>query len=229
MNKTAGKSSSTGPTPGREDGAGLYTVSSAGFSALADAYARDSAEGLWFLSMNGSQMALKAIWANFLKQPSEPVWIARGPDAGTGGSERCLMPGGTAGTWTTRITRLPGCGKYHAVVYPRLAEQTCERSDFLIVANSEEEAPALHYRFLDRRTALPLLTAWSGWLWKRALERGEAAMLESAGVAAYRCEPDENGLAAAISYAVGHGALGAPAATAEFPQGINNKNGVRHE
>ena len=41
----------------------LYTISAGGFSATADAFARDDkTEGLWFVSMVGSQTALKAIW-----------------------------------------------------------------------------------------------------------------------------------------------------------------------
>ena len=49
----------------------LYTINAAGFSATADAFARDPhSQGLWFLSMVGSQTALKAIWASLLKQPA---------------------------------------------------------------------------------------------------------------------------------------------------------------
>ena len=54
----------------------LYTITAGGFSATADAFARDDAtDGLWFVSMVGSQTALKAIWASLLKQP---------PDVATG-------------------------------------------------------------------------------------------------------------------------------------------------
>ena len=46
----------------------LYTISAGGFSATADAFARDEdTDGLWFVSMVGSQTALKAIWASLLK------------------------------------------------------------------------------------------------------------------------------------------------------------------
>ena len=48
----------------------LYTINAGGFSATADAFARDEeTDGLWFVSMVGSQTALKAIWASLLKQP----------------------------------------------------------------------------------------------------------------------------------------------------------------
>ena len=48
----------------------LFTITSGGFSATADAFARDDkTDGLWFVSMASSQTALKAIWASLLKQP----------------------------------------------------------------------------------------------------------------------------------------------------------------
>ena len=59
----------------------LYTISAGGYSATADAFARDEAtEGLWFVSMVGSQTALKAIWASLLKQRGEAAHIIRGAD-----------------------------------------------------------------------------------------------------------------------------------------------------
>ena len=54
------------PTIDPED---LYTIGAGGFSATADAFTRDDkTEGLWFVSMVGSQTALKAIWTSLLKQ-----------------------------------------------------------------------------------------------------------------------------------------------------------------
>ena len=59
----------------------LYTITAGGFSATADAFARDDAtDGLWFVSMVGSQTALKAIWASLLKQPPDTAHIIRGAD-----------------------------------------------------------------------------------------------------------------------------------------------------
>ena len=57
----------------------LFTISAAGFSATADAFARDDrTDGLWFVSMVGSQTALKAIWASLLKQPPDPAFLIQG-------------------------------------------------------------------------------------------------------------------------------------------------------
>ena len=73
----------------------LYTISAAGFSATADAFARDErTEGLWFVSMVGSQTALKAIWASLLKQPPDTAHLIRGAVgmALSGGYQRCVIP-----------------------------------------------------------------------------------------------------------------------------------------
>ena len=92
----------------------LYTVSANGFSATADAFARDpDSEGLWFLSMVGAQSALKAIWAALLKRPPETAHLLAGTDGAvlSGGFHRCEVPYETIGTWTTKIARLPVSGR----------------------------------------------------------------------------------------------------------------------
>ena len=100
----------------------LFTISAGGFSATADAFARDeNTDGLWFVSMVGSQTALKGIWASLLKQPPDAAHIIRGADgmALSGGYERCVIPYETLGTWTTKIAKLPVSGGWHALVYVR--------------------------------------------------------------------------------------------------------------
>ncbi len=122
----------------------LYTITSGGFSATADAFARDEAtDGLWFVSMVGSQTALKAIWASLLKQPPDTAHIIRGADgmALSGGYQRCQIPYETIGTWTTKIARLPVSGGWHALVYTKTAEYGFEKDSFLLLAQAEDEAP----------------------------------------------------------------------------------------
>ena len=122
----------------------LYTITSGGFSATADAFARDEAtDGLWFVSMVGSQTALKAIWASLLKQPPDTAHIIRGADgmALSGGYQRCQIPYETIGTWTTKIARLPVSGGWHALVYTKTAEYGFEKGSFLLLAQAEGEAP----------------------------------------------------------------------------------------
>ena len=183
----------------------LFTISAGGFSATADAFARDpDSQGLWFLSMVGSQTALKAIWASLLKQPPEVAHLIKGADgmALSGGYERCSIPYNTIGTWTTKIARLPVSGGWHALVYTKTAEYGFEKDSFLLLAQAEEEAPALHHRFLDKRSPLPLHGSWAGWLWQRGLDNGEIVPLQSVGVSAYRCSPKADKLREDLSDAV---------------------------
>ena len=191
----------------------LYTISAGGFSATADAFARDDdTDGLWFVSMVGSQTALKAIWASLLKQPPDAAHIIRGADgmALSGGYQRCAVPHETVGTWTTKIARMPVSGGWHALVYTRLAEFSFERDSFLLLAPSEEEAPALHHRFLDKRSPLPLHRSWADWLWRKGLQQGTIVPLQSVGVVAYRCSPKAEWLREDLSQAVASGRLTLP-------------------
>ena len=191
----------------------LYTITAGGFSATADAFARDEeTDGLWFVSMVGSQTALKAIWASLLKQPPDVAHIIRGADgmALAGGYKRCVVPHETIGTWTTKIARLPVSGGWHALVYTKTAEYGFEKDSFLLLAQSEEEAPALHHRFLDKRSPLPLHGSWADWLWRRGLDEGEIVPLQSVGVSAYRCSPKGGKLREDLSAAVASGWLTLP-------------------
>ena len=191
----------------------LFTISAGGFSATVDAFARDEdAETLWFVSMVGSQTALKAIWASLLKQPPDVAHIIRGADgmALHGGYQVCRIPHETLGTWTTKIARLPASGGWHALVYTKQAEYAFEKDSFLLLAQSAEEAPALHHRFLDKRSPLPLHGSWAEWLWERGLREEEIAPLQSVGVSAYRCSPKAGKLREDLSKAVAWGRLTLP-------------------
>ena len=200
----------TDHTPNAEE---LFTISAAGFSATADAFARDpDTEGLWFLSMVGASTSLKAIWASLLKQPPAPAHIIQGVEGAAfeGGYERCVIPEETIGTWTTKLARLPASGGWHALVYTRQAEYAFERDAFLLLTQTETEAPELHHRFLDKRSPLPLHQSWSGWLWERGLEKGEIVPLQSVGIRAYRCSPNGESLRADLSDAVASRTLNVP-------------------
>ena len=60
----------------------LYTISVRGILAPppTPSPATTTTDGLWFVSMVGSQTALKAIWASLLKQPPDTTHIIRGAD-----------------------------------------------------------------------------------------------------------------------------------------------------
>ena len=201
------------PTTPPEERHDLYTISAGGFSATVDAFARDEqTEGLWFLSMLGSQTAVKAIWAALLKQPPEAAFLIRGADGlpHSGGYQRCIVPDETIGSWTTKIARLPSSGGWQAMVYTKLAEFRFERDEFLLLAPDEKAAPALHRRFLDRRSDLPLPPDWADWLWQTGLRHETIVPLESVGVAAYRCIPNHDLLREELSRAVASGRLSLP-------------------
>ncbi len=201
----------------------LWTITAGGFSATCDAFARDpETDGLWFCSMLGSQTAVKAIWAALLKQPPEAAFLIQGADGAThqGGYLRCQIPAETIGSWTTRIARLPHSGGWHALVYTRLAEFRYERDQFLLLAPTEREAPALYRRFLDRRSPLPLHHQWSDWLWRTALDDQMAAPLESTGLTAYLCRPDHEALRTRLSEAVRSGRLRLEQATSTNTNGV---------
>ena len=95
-------------------------------------------------------------------------------------------------------------------MYTKTAEFGFEKDSFLLLAQSEEDAPALHHRFLDKRSPLPLHGSWAGWLWDRGLDKGEIVPLQSVGVSAYRCSPKAEGLKEDLSEAVAAGWLTLP-------------------
>ena len=166
------------PTEPAVNGDDLYTISAGGYSATADAFARDpDTGGLWFLSMVGPQTALKAIWASLLKQPPDIAHLIKGIEgmALSGGYQRCQVPHHTVGTWTTRIARLPASRGWHALVFTRLAEFSFERDDFPGAGQDQGDAPGLHHRFLDRRSPLPLHRSWRDWLWRRGWTPGRSS------------------------------------------------------
>jgi hypothetical protein len=128
----------------------LLVIRAAGFTATVDACAGDGGQ-LWFLSLLGSQQAVRAIWARLVK--GETAYL--GEDELTGGSP-CWLAREAWGTWRFHGCRLPSGSAYHGMLVPDLAAYACDRQDFLLLACREDEAPALHYRFLNRRLDLPL-------------------------------------------------------------------------
>ena len=179
----------------------LHTIHAAGFSATVDAFAQDG-EQLWFLSMLGSQQSVRALWARLVK--GETAYLSE--DDLDGGSP-CWLAREAWGTWRFHGARLPSSAAYHGMLVPDLASYTCERPDFLLLARTEDEAPMLHYRFLNRRVNLPLHPSWAEWLWERGFASGEAEVLHAAGISAYRCRPDALQLEEGAGKAVKRGLL----------------------
>jgi len=171
----------------------------AGFSAAVDAYARDDAH-LWFISLLGNQQSVRALWARLLK--GEPAVLS--DNALLGGRYCALAPEARAVT-RFHSAKLPVTGATHGLLIPEQALYVGERSDFLLLARSKSDAPALHYRFLSRRVDLPLHPLWADWLWERGLARGEVLPLDAVGIHAWRCMPDQSDLTEALGRALrGH-------------------------
>ncbi len=174
----------------------LLTIRAAGFTATVDACAQDGGQ-LWFISLLGSQQAVRALWARLVK--GETAYLSE--DELTGGYP-CWLVREAWGTWRFYGGRLPSGAAYHGMLVPEMAAYLCDRQEFLLLARREEEAPALHYRFLNRRVDLPLHSSWAAWLWERGLKANEVEALESLGVHAYRCRPDPSALQDDVSQAV---------------------------
>ena len=181
------------------------TIRAAGFTATVDACARDGGQ-LWCVSLLGNQQSVRALWARLVK--GEIAYLSEDE---LGGGSPCWLATEAWGTWRFYSARLPSGAAYHGLLVPELAAFTCDRRAFLLLARSEDEAPALHYRFLNRRLDLPLHPSCAGWLWERGLNADEIEVLESAGVHAYRCRPEPSSLQEDISQAMRRRALAVPA------------------
>ena len=190
----------------------LSTPSRAGgYSATADAFARDpDTGGLWFLSMVGPQTALKAIWASLLKQPPDTAHLIKGVE-GHGALRRIpAVPGPVSHRRNLdhphrAAARKPGLARaWFTRAWPSSASSG---TTSCCLAQDQADAPGLHHRFLDRRSPLPLHRSWRDWLWRRGLDTGEIVPLESAGLLAYTCNPRGEELKADLSAAVAAGTL----------------------
>ena len=178
-----------------------FTIRAAGFTATVDAFAQDG-EQLWFLSMLGSQQSVRALWARLVK--GETAYLS---EDDLGGGLPCWLARETWGTWRFHGARLPSSAGYHGMLVPDHAAYQSERQDFLLLARTEDGAPVLHYRFLNRRVDLPLHPSWAEWLWERGFTSGEIEALHAVGIHAYRCRPDTRQLGEDIAESVQRGRL----------------------
>jgi hypothetical protein len=182
----------------------LPVLEAGGFGATVDAYAwepdTDPANRqmrLWFLSLVGPQQALKALWARLLRGDLATLSLE------TLGSARfCTLAQREPRAWHSFTARLPTAGGHQLVLLPDAARIGATRPDILLLPRSEDEAPRLHWRFLDRRLDLPLRPAWATWLWERACRTAEAVSLDAFGTLAYLCKPNPVALAAEVSLAI---------------------------
>lgn len=188
------------------------------FNAHLDAFAwepdpADRARRIvWFLSMVGPQVALRAIWARALK--GERGYIR---PSQFGRAQQCALAPEGPGGWRQRMANLPSAGGHQLQLLPLRAFFATERPDFLLIPPPRGMATprgwaglaAAHFRFLNARTDLPLDPGWAAWLWGRATREREAVALETYGLvdSAYRCRPDFRRLAADLSAGIAAGEL----------------------
>jgi len=187
----------------------LPILQAGGFSASVDAFAweRDPDPAarlmwLWFVSLLGPQQAVNALWARLAK--GEPATLSF---EALGTARFCALAPERPRGWRFFTASLPTAAGYQGVLVPEMALYPTERTDFLLLPRRAEDAAGLHYRFANRRLDLPLHQSWADWLWQRALRTGEAVALEAQGLAAYRCVPDAEALAADLTAAVRRGVL----------------------
>ena len=205
----AGVRSTASAVAGLTDPALLPVLQAGGFGASVDVFAWEpdpvanpTRMRLWLVSLLGSQQAVKALWAQLIKGETATLSPA------SGGARFCALAPEGARSWRFFRASLPAASAYHGVVVSEMALYSAERSDFLLLRRTDDDAALLHYRFLNRRVMLPLHPTWAEWLWERALRTGEARVLESRGPEAYRCVPDETALAVDLTAAIRQGSLG---------------------
>jgi hypothetical protein len=179
-----------------------------GFGASIDAFACEpDLDGsppkmrLWLISLLGSQQAVKALWAHLIKGETATLTTA------AGSAHFCVLSQQGPRAWRFFRASLPASNGYHGVLVPEVSLFATPCQDFLLARRGTDDAARLHYRFLNRRVALPLHPSWAEWLWERALRTGEARKLESFGMEVYRCIPDEAALGSDITAAIRRGAL----------------------
>ena len=191
---------------------GLPVLQVGGFTAAVDAFAWEPDPDpatrrmrLWFVSLLGPQQAVKALWARLVE--GELATFSR---EALGQVQFCALAPEGPRAWHSYTASLPAAAGHQLVVLPEAARHRATRADFLLLPRSQEEAPLLHFRFLDRRVDVPLHVSWQTWLWERAVRGGEAVALEAEGIRAYRCAPNPGALADELAAAIRRGSLRAP-------------------
>ena len=195
----------------------LPVLEASGFSAHVDACAWEPAtahpadqqgevaghDRLWLVSLLGAQQSLKALWARLLQ--GERVTLRVPAEGGLEEVRFCTLARATAHgpvSWRLFSASLPHAAGYHAVVAPAIALHADDRPDFVMLPRSDDEAPLVHYRFLNRRCPLPLHPDWTHWLWRRAVDTGEAVGLQTHRLRAFLCAPNTDALRADITTAL---------------------------
>ena len=203
-------------TPEISDRPQLHIIECEHFTATVDAYAlehgTDQPRTPWFISIIGTQSAVKAISANITKlKPAHfsltPYREDEEPGAWNAAGIVCHR-NHISGSWRQRRRQLPLSKAWHGMAYSTMAEYAHNGPEFLILGRENEEREAMsHLHFVAKRVAIPLHPSWAPWLWHRAIAAGEAEKLDCNGMTAWKCCPNEMMMRLDISEAVADGAL----------------------
>lgn len=194
----------------------LYTVSSNGFTANADAFVlgehNEQVESLWLLSVIGTQAAVRAITAGALKRDAEIVSLRKladlsdEPDPASDRTYAIRTP--ESGAWKSRLMRLPFTRGWHGLIYSTQLEYNSESPGFVLLAElGVDDAADRHLQFINRRISLPIYPAWKYWLWYRGITKGEITPMTTAGLSAWQCTPGEDALRTDITADIQAGIL----------------------
>lgn len=175
-----------------------FTATVEGYAWETDAVAGAGCMQFWYISLTASALQeIMAVWANLIKGEVGTMQFN-----GLGRNRFVKLWNGGPQTWKRHIFALPQAQAHQLVMLPEPVQFEADRTDFLIMPRSDEEAPFWHMRYLRKKLPLGLLPEWEDWLWRRALYRGEAFRLDSSpNIIAYRCEPKIDQLKEDISAA----------------------------
>lgn len=176
----------------------LPVIRHTGLSAYVEAYAKES----WaypIMSLFGSKTSVQAIASALVSRKPE-VYIIHESDEIYGRRDVWLTPG------NYRIfSRTLRCGAHHLLVINTHALlKHCTLPSFYLVSRPGEDGKiaSCYFSFLDRLVPVPLLNTWSGWLWKRGIEKGEIDPLEGFRLATWECRVDMDDLKKDLSQAI---------------------------
>jgi hypothetical protein len=159
---------------------------------------------LWFISILGSQLAIRAVWASALKGKE----LALREDTAQWYRQYTRLPKGEeAKNWRFHTKTMPHESATNGILVPEAARLKSDRRDFLMFPRTAEEAPGLFYRYLNYRLDTPLRPQWAEWLFAWHLENKQLVPLNSQGILAYRCAPREEWLRKALAQNIRLGVL----------------------
>ncbi len=179
-------------------------------TAINDEYAIDPQDHLWFISIIGSAREIRKIITTITNARHIEINPTYLETSMTTRNRQCRIPQRTRQMWAVKYTGLPRIQAAHAILYPQLAELYNNHQDFLLLLPPDRNPAEQHFRFLNRRTTLPIHPDWADWLWQRGIESGEITPLETMTMQAWYCQWNEQTLKEHLSIAIANKHLPIP-------------------